>query len=155
MEDKDKNQMDNSQNLNIGGMPPQNPDATQENPSVVNTSQPSNSNIEMPTPAQPAQNISPIPTPPPPNSNGKSSTLIVGGILLLFIIIVVALYFLILRQSYEPEVQITPPPIQQTEPASEASPTPANAEEQEIIDIDIEENLDEEFVPIDQDLNSL
>jgi len=153
MEDKDKNQMDNSQNLNIGGMPPQNPATPQENPSVINTAQPSNSNIEMPTPTPPAQNISP--TPPPPNSNGKSSTLIVGGILLLFIIIVVALYFLILRQSYEPEVQITPPPIQQTEPALEASPTPANAEEQEVLDINIDQNLDEEFVPIDQDLNSL
>lgn len=152
MEDKNNNTMDNSQNPNTGDIPPQNSTAPQVNPSVTNTSQSSNSNMETPTSTPPASSM---PTPPDPNSGGKGSTIIVGGILLLFIVIVVALYFLILRQSYEPEVQITPPPVQQTQPTLEASPTPVNVEEEEVINIDIDENLDEEFIPIDQDLNSL
>lgn len=142
MDDKNNNPIVNAPGANGGSVPPsQNNFIPPEPTPPVNV-----------TPApQPAP---PMPTPPAPHSGGRGSTMIVGGILLLFVIIVVALYFLILRQSYEPEVQITPPPLQQTEPTAEASPS-ASAEEQEVIDVDIEENLDEEFVPIDNDLNSL
>ena len=146
MEDKNKNPMENSENSSAGPLPPTpNQSMPENNPSP--TPQPIPNAPSSPTPS--------MPTPPDQHSGGKGSTIIVGGILLLFIIIVVSLYFLILRQSYEPEVRITPPPIQQNEAPTEASPSAANAEEQEVIDINIEENLDEEFVPIDTDLNSL
>lgn len=139
MDDKNKNPIENSQNFTAGQPPAANP---------------------VPPPPQPVQPqpVSPsMPTPPKPSSGGKGSTIIVGGILLLFVIIVVALYFLILRQNYEPEVQITPPPIQESSTSADTSvsPTPVNSEEEEVTNIDIEEDLNEDFAPIDQDLNRL
>ncbi len=148
MEDKNKNPIENTNAFSAGEVPTPNPSIQTPAPNPV--APPSN-----PSPITPSQNnVSNIPTPPPSNSSGgKGSTIIVGGILLLFIVIVIALYFLILRQASEPEVQITPPHIEQ--PITEVTPTPVNSEEEEVINIDLEENLDEEFAPIDQDTNQL
>lgn len=151
MEDKNKNPMENSSAYSVGN------GSTQGSSSTPPIQGPSNQPIPNPVNATPTPTSNQnIPTPPPSSSSGgKGSTIIVGGILLLFIVIVIALYFLIIRQSYEPDVQITPPPIQQQEPINGVSPTPVNSEEEEVINIELEENLDEEFTPIDQDLNQL
>lgn len=147
MEDKNKNPIENSDAFTAGSNPASTPPPPQ--PPISPNPMASQPPVSPPPAAS-------IPTSPQPGSSGgKGSTIIVGGILLLFIIIVVALYFLILRQSYEPEVPITPPPIQQTQPDTKASPTPVNPEEGEVINIDLEENLDEEFAPIDEDINQL
>lgn len=144
MDDKNKNPIENSQNFSAG-----------QSPQPVNPV-PAQTPVAAPPPPSQESNSS-MPTPPKPSSGGKGSTIIVGGILLLFVIIVVALYFLILRQNYEPQVQITPPPAQNiNETVNESlSPTPVNAEEEEVVEIDLEENIEEDFAPIYQGLNQL
>lgn len=134
---------------------------TNINPAINQTSTPT---PPMPSPAPTAQSG---PTPPPPpapqmtppvqpikDGEGKGGALIVGGILFIFIVIVVALYFLIIRQSSPTDSQITPQPVQNTQP--QATPTPAGGSEQEeVINVEVEENLDGEFQTIDEDLKQL
>lgn len=132
------------------------------------------------TPNTPSPSIPPVPTPPTPPLNidtnrhessptftptptlphspngtgGKGGALIIGGILFIFILIVAALYFLIIKQSSQPETRVVPTPIPQEQP-TEAPAAPVNQEEEEVINIDLGDNLDEEFAPIDADLNQL
>jgi len=155
MENNNNNPTPNSNNF---GSPAQDQNPPLDNfshPLSRNENTPANSNPHTATASVvPPESSAPETSPPSTPSNGKGSTFIVGGILLLFIIIVIALYFLILRQSYEPEIDITPPPIQQSESLPTSSPSPSQ-EELEVDEINIEESLDEDFAPIDEDLNNL
>jgi len=138
--------MDNNQPINNtfqpSTPPPPAPPANPPTPSVPPVT---------PLPSTPPQQN--IPT-PPSGSNGKSGAIIVGGILFVFLIIVIALYALIISQSGQKDDQATPVAPQQVE---QPTPTeaPLNEEESEVINVGIEENIDEDFAPIDQDLNRL
>lgn len=140
---------------NIGDAPPiQNQNAPQSPPPSM-PSTPNEASDSSKTPPEQNSNNSNMPTPPSDSSGGKSSTLIVGGILLIFVIIVVALYFLILKQPNEPEIQVAPPATQQAEQVIEPTIAPVNDEEREVVDLELEDNIDDNFTTIDEDLNQL
>lgn len=161
MEDKDKNPLQNPDAF--GGMsttPPQNQNAQPENPTEANIGESFANPTPPPIAPMPSPTPNPIPSTPaqtPPSqkpSGGKGTTIIVGGILLLFVVIVLVLYWLILRQPTTPEIQqaLPPNPIQQN---MTAEPTPVNEEEREVVDIELEDDLEEDLTPIEQDVNLL
>ncbi len=165
----DPNRPNNSQPNNPGNGNPQsvnhdsatqNPPASQTPPIPPGQTPPTHPSEPPPphTPVSEASPANPIPNPPlqPSSSGNRGGVLIVGGVLFVFIAIVVALYFLIIQQSATPESQVVPQvPIPTYSPTPEATSSALTEEEQEVLDLPIEENIENDFIELEQAINQL